>query len=273
MGLLLFVCFFIYFLRYEKKDAPTQTQKIVAMGDSLFAMYSDERSVVLQIGQQAGEEIFDASFGGTTLAKFDKEARLAMAKDAFSFAGLSQAIATRDFRLQLGTKVRENATLYFEDRLKALSQTDFSQTQLLILEYGVNDYQMGNPLEAGSNPYNDYSYEGALRKGIMDIQKAYPDLEILVLTPTYIWYPDIVMDGESREFGYGGIDRYADMAIKVAKELGVHYIDLYHDFYPHEDLGQWLINTDDGIHPNVNGRAMIAEKVGSWIAEWEKNKK
>ena len=43
--------------------------------------------------------------------------------------------------------------------------------------------------------------------------------------------------------------------------MDVEMIDVYHDFYPHNNWEDWKLYTFDGIHPNEEGRKMLARRI------------
>ena len=42
-------------------------------------------------------------------------------------------------------------------------------------------------------------------------------------------------------------------------------LDIYHDFYTHEQWEDYTLYTLDGLHPNDDGRKMIAERIAEYL--------
>ena len=51
----------------------------------------------------------------------------------------------------------------------------------------------------------------------------------------------------------------------VAQECGVEFLDLYHEYYPHENEADWNLYTEDGVHPNEAGRQKMAETLAAYL--------
>ena len=66
------------------------------------------------------------------------------------------------------------------------------------------------------------------------------------------------------------MEEYVEKEIQVAEEPGVEVINLYHDFFPHENWEDWEIYSFDGLHPNEAGRALISEKIATHLEETAK---
>ncbi|MCR4895705.1 MAG: hypothetical protein K5891_02900 [Lachnospiraceae bacterium] len=266
LGLLLFCILFAFFFRgFARQLSPgRETPDILLMGDSIFAYTRDETSVAALMNQSMDAVIADGSFGGTALCYRDVDARLGYMGDAFCMAALTQAMVTGDFRVQENARVRENATDYFGERLAALERIDLSGVKILVIEHQLNDYQGGSALEDPANPTGEYNYRGALRHIIGSLQEKYPDLDIVLASSPYVWYPleTSAQTGADRDFGYGTLDDFADVQAQVAEETGCGLISL-RDVYPEaessEDPEIWRVYTVDGMHPNAEGRRLIAE--------------
>ena len=101
------------------------------------------------------------------------------------------------------------------------------------------------------------------------LRKAYPELRIILLTPPYTWYTQIGLTCEEYVRGGNILEDYIDVQYAVAEEMDVELIDLYHDLFPHDTWEDWQIYSADVLHPNEEGRKLLAGK----IAEYLKNEK
>ncbi len=247
--------------------------QIVMLGDSILGECRDDTSVSAQLSRLLGKSVFNGALGGTCMGRMDDEKRLAFTKDCLSMQALSQSIVTGDFGVQQTVRIRENATEYFEATINELESIDFEQVEILMIEYGINDYHSGIPIYDEEELYNPYTFTGALRSTLKTLQDKYPDLRIILLTPPYSWYPYI--NGEEltcEEYNLGGgvLEEYVNAEIWVAQSMGVEVIDLYHDFYPHEQWSDWEIYTRDGVHPNEAGRQLITQRIYEYLTTTQK---
>ena len=258
-GMLLFLTFPL------RKAEKTYTPGVVVLGDSIFGQVRDETAVSEYLSELLGQEVFNGALGGTCFSRINREGRLAYTKDSLSFVSISRAAALDDFGLQQITRVRENATEYFSDVIDTVEVIDFSGVDTLLVLYGVNDYHDGVPLENPEDPYDEYTFAGALRSALACWQEAFPDTRILLLTPTYSWYGHVTC--EEKDQGGGILEDYVNKEIQVAEEMNVEILDLYHDFYPHEEPDDWRLYTRDGLHPNEAGRKLLAETVAAYLTQ------
>ena len=143
---------------------------------------------------------------------------------------------------------------YFEDSLGDLGQIDFDQVKILFIGAGLNDYHSGTPIESTSDPYDEYTYCGAIRSIVKELREAYPEPRIIFITPPYTWYTDPELTCEEYDLGGGVLEDYVNAEIGLCEALNVEVIDIYHDYYPHDTWDDLYLYTDDGLHPNEAGR-------------------
>lgn len=244
-----------------------QQYQIVAFGDSVFGRNRDDTAIPLQLGKLLGKTVFNAALGGTSISRSGGEGQPAHAWDALSLVGLTNAMAANDFGAQQSMKVREGATEYFEAVVDELERIDFSQVELLVIMHGVNDFYNGAPIYNQEDPLDEYTFTGALRKSLTALRQVNPDMRIVLVTPTYTWYWTTGQTCEEYNAGYGVEEDYIRAEMEVAREMGVEVIDVYHDVYPHEKFGDLGRYTLDGIHPNEEGRELIAGIIFEYLQE------
>lgn len=241
------------------------TPQIVIMGDSICGQVRDETSVSELLSTLVGREVFNGALGGTCASRIDLEGRLAYANDSLSFVAFARAAALQDFGSQQTARIKENATEYFSEVIDDLDRIDFSGVDILLVQYGVNDYHAGIPLENPEDPYDEYTFGGALRSALRYFRENYPELRIILLTSTYSWYEYTGQTCEEKDGGGGILEDYVNEELRIAEEMNVEALDVYHDFYPHEVWEDRTIYTRDGLHPNEAGRQLLAETIAAYL--------
>ena len=108
-------------------------------------------------------------------------------------------------------------------------------------------------------------FETDIMKGFDEYWDTNPEIRIVLVTPTYTWYTEMGLTCEERDMGGGILEEYVDAEIRAAEELGIEIIDVYHDFFPHEKWEDKDLYTRDGMHPNDEGRRMLAEKIAACL--------
>ena len=267
MALLVFALFMgLLWGNIRPREQDTEVP-VVIFGDSIFGRVRDESSVASVLSQLLEVPVFDGSLGGTALGRLDGEMRLASAKDCLSMEALAQAIVLQDFGVQQTVRMTENGTEHFAATIDELQTIDFSNVEILVMGHGINDYHGGMPIYNEEDPYDKYTFAGALRSALEKLKEEYPHMRIVLATPTYSWYvyEEEPLTCEDRDLGGGVLEDYVDVQMQVAESLGVEVIDLYHDFFPHEEWEDWRLYTVDGVHPNEQGRKLIAEKISRYL--------
>ena len=262
LGLLAAVTFHVRPGRVERQQV-----QVVTLGDSILGNIRDDTAIPAQLERLLGKSVFNGAFGGTCTGRIDREYRLTEARDSLSLVGLTKAIAADDFGVQQTLRIRESVTEYFEDTVDALETLDFSGVELVVIMHGLNDYYCGVPIYNEEDPLDEYSFTGALRRSLMYLRQANPDMRILLASTTYTWNRAEGLTCEEYDAGYGKQEDYIRAEAEVAEELGVEFLDLYHDVYPHEKWEDWEVYTFDGLHPNEAGRELLARIICEYLQE------
>ncbi len=261
IGAVLFCVLFLMTFRTRADEIERQTVKIVTFGDSVLGEIRDETAVPAQMQTLLGESVYNAAFGGTCMAKQGADEMMNDARDCLSLAGLAKAVLADDFGVQKATRIRESNTEYFAEVLDGLEAIDFRKVEVVLIQQGLNDFHAGVPIENPEAPYDEYTFLGALRSAVLAFRKVNPTLRIILVTPTYTWYVDRGLTCEEIDQGGGVMEDYVEAELRVAEELGIEIIDVYHDFFPHEAWEDWQLYSRDGLHPNEAGRDKLALKI------------
>lgn len=245
------------------RDNRSLEYPIVLMGDSVVAndYAGDELNEILT--KALGEEVLNGGFGGSYLCNQNLDYFETCGDESLSMEALTDSMITGDFSVQKSAIKRASRLDYYEDRLETLSQVDFNKTHTLILEHGVNDYALQIPPTQVGN---------TLRQILTSLKKAYPKLRIIVSSPTYCY---IVKDGrnlycDTTELGPYILEEYVLQEEKVCAELGVTFVDNYHqDVITKDTMDEYYI---DGLHLNEAGRQVMADNILAAMKQQENAK-
>lgn len=252
----------------DRTDIGEKAQvQIVTFGDSVFGEVRDETAVPALIEQLTGMTVFNSALGGTSAARLLDDKRMDHVNGGLSLIGLAKAVYAGDFGVQQSGTYRKNATEYFPAVIEQLETVDFDKVEIILIQHGVNDYHAGVPIENPEDPYDEYTFLGALRTGVELFRKVNPDVRVVLVTPSYAWYIFTGVTCEQQDNGGGFLEDYVNAEIAFAKEMGLEVIDLYHDFLPCENWEDYALYTYDGLHPNEEGRKLWAEKIARELAD------
>ena len=244
-----------------------QAVEAVIFGDSIIASHRGEDSVADRVRDLTGIPIVNAAFGGSAMARLDQERHASGKDDYFSMVSLVRSFCADDFAPQRQISYEIPAKDYFVEAVKELDQMNFDRTELMILCFGMNDYHTGATLENPKDPYDEYTFGGALRTVLRQAKGSHPSCRIILVSPTYSWYLGEKKNCEEMDFGGGVLADYVQLERRVAEECGVEMIDVYQDLYETGSFENWKKYTEDGIHPNELGRELISKKIASYLEE------
>ena len=254
----------------EKTYTDTETEyDMVMLGDSILGRVRDETGIPYQVAAALDITVYNGALGGTCMGRLEQTGYANEMKDVLSLVSLSKSIVTKDFRMQKLVELNENGTEYFAETIEQLSRIDFSKVKLLMLGYGVNDYHAGERIYNEEDPYDEYTYIGALTSSVRMLQNTYPDMRIVLLTSPYTWYTNEGLTCEEYVLGGNVLEDYVDAALEAAEALGVEIIDLYEDVFPHDTWEDWQRYSVDGLHPNEEGRKLLSQIIIEYLEDDE----
>lgn len=261
----------------SKKYYPFEEEElqILFFGDSNLANRVEGKDIADRVKDILGCEVYNAAIGGTTAAKVNTENYFDWTEDLFCFYNVSKLMETEEYQILLDS---QKTMLYNEQdgvgKMNMVVNIEYDKIDYIVVSYGLNDYMTGVPAYCGEDPFDETTYEGAIRSSVDRITKLCPNSTIILSGITYCAYTgeeDNGLDGYSFSWGGGYIDDYRDAAAKVASEYeNVIFMDnlemLGIDSTNHE---QYLW---DKIHFDLEARERYVDYLVSIIRENESNK-
>ena len=220
--------------------------EIIFFGDSIIGNYTDTLSIPKVVEGECGAKTYNLGQGGGTATWVeDNMTNFCVVVDAF-LAGEANMLPEE-------SQCYKGLKSYLEEGAK-------DAPKIFVINFGLNDYFNALPLKA--EEVNDIStYEGALRTTVSKLQKAYPDAEIILMTPhfTYEFHFGKDILGEKA----GSLEDYANIVIEIARELNVGVLDNFREVGINE--ANWKQYQPDGTHPNEKGRFAIGRELAKYI--------
>lgn len=244
-------------------DKKLQNRTIVNFGDSVFGLFWQPDDISSMLEEYTGADVYNCAFGGCHMAVHSDSKY-----DAFSMYRLAYAIANNDWSLQQ-TAISSSWSgkpWYFNGHYWLLKNIDFSKVDIITIAFGTNDITSGILLDNPNNPYDTTKYKGALRYSIETLLTAFPNLRIFVCTPTYRFWMngqgEFEEDSNTKQFDGGTMIDFVNACEDVSKEYNIPCINNYYI-----GMGKYsrsyYFPADDGVHPNINGRKIIADHISN----------
>jgi hypothetical protein len=245
-------------------ETARQPYRIVALGDSIIGKERDSTCIQARMEEYTGVSVLSGAFGGNLASRGKDADRFSWHEESLNLYSLAEALCRKDFGVQKADlAASQTKAWYFEEALEGLEGADLAQTDILLLEFGVNDYMAGKALDDPEDPLDINTYGGALRYSIELFEKTYPDLEIVLVTPAFCHVVDHGFCTDV-DFGGGTLEIYVEREKEIAGQYGLRVIDVFYEFGMDETNVMDL--TEDGMHLNLEGREayarFLAEKLG-----------
>lgn len=252
-------------VRQSEDDTKEYDMQIVFLGDSILDGERGPDGVAALIAESCNAKAYNLAIGGSTAAlrvvdqnSYDDWHSLSLLGVVNAMTGNIDRSIFKDYE---AGKIMENC--------------DFSETDYFVIEYGVNDYLAKIPiskyLEDGGerNIASYHTYAGALDEALTRLHDAYPNAQILVISPHYcqIFSGETFLgDGYSLDYGYGTLVEYMRVCGYVAeqhKQDGV----IFYNAFEQSEIDAYTADKylEDGIHLTAEGRRVYAEHAARLI--------
>lgn len=244
-------------------------KKILALGDSQFGNTQDASSVTSYISSVTGATVYNGGFGGCRMGRHESTDGW----DWFSMYRLADELAkplSDDTRFQPQTSAVNNSAwtskpAYFNTTVEMLKTIDLDNIDYLVISYGTNDVTGDNMTDDQSNRLNVNTFGGALRYSLEKLFSNYPNLNILLCSPTYrIWFEngEFIEDSDTKEFVGGKVPDFVAKEKEIAVEFKIPILDNYYELGINKFNYLKAFDTSDGVHQNARGRKIMGEKIG-----------
>lgn len=248
------------------KNGTKEKYDVLYFGDSIVAGWGNLKPIPERLSENTGMKVYNAGFGGMTMARVFDEQYVSDRLNAFTMASISEAIYLNDFSLIAMSSGRgsEQVIEYWSDRAETLSYIDLKSVKYVIIEFGTNDYLSDALLDNKENPLDTSTFGGALRFSIQNIKDGMPDATIIIESPVF---NAIFENSQYLNNNGNSISDYVETERKIASEMGVYFLDTNAVSEINKD--NYTDYLYDGLHTNVNGDKLISDCVTEFIKTLE----
>lgn len=250
---------------------------VVMLGDASLLDYEDGSGIPYLVGQKVSEKqeisIYNCCFPGATMTSSKPGLDETNGDDAFSFYYTSLCILNDVYViLNEGLETSTIADQTFRTKVQTLEDIDFNKVDVIVLSYGAQDYLQDRYVipEGDSEEQlftqNPVIYTDALRQGIEWIRLAYPQIQFIVMSPTFCYFEEENGDLSDCDVRRNQVNaNMADYMVcsKIAAvNENVTFLDNYWGIPINSDNAPEYL-TESHVYPNAKGRELIAEKLAN----------
>lgn len=250
----------------EGQIVNNDVSSIVFFGNAPFA---DDRAskdnLVSMIADETGAAVYNCSISGSHLSSqnyaFEADTD---PLDAYSFYWLATLMTTganSDYFNRAAEQLGENTPDEADEVYEMLTTVDFSTVDVAVIMYDASDYLSGRYMYNDQNLTDITCFTGNLEAGIELLKEYYPNMRIIVLSPTYAY---AVVDGKyvsSDIYSIGTLDVLSTYVIKECESSsrqGVTFVDNLYGTITEDNADKYL---SDNLHLNQKGRRLVAERL------------
>ena len=249
---------------------------IVVFGNAPFA---DDRgssdNLASLIAKETGATVYNCSISGSYLAaqhtNFDPTLAPMDAYCLYWLVNLAAGVPLdgyyNDAAKALGDKTPPEA----EEVVNTLKTLDFNTIDTVAIMYDATDYLLGNAMYNDDNPTDPTQFTGNLEASIEILQRLYPQIRIIVMSPTYAYAIDEDVNYVSSDiYIYNGRDVLSTYVIKECYSANLHSVSFMDNLYGSitEDNAKEYLT--DNLHLNVKGRKLIAKRFEYFLNYYSK---
>ncbi len=243
-----------------------EVETIVVFGNAPFADDRDsDDNLANLIADASGATVYNCSVTGSYLASewpfFDANEKPMDAYCFYWLVTLATSGANAHYYQEAANVLGEDIPPEAQEVYDTLTTLDFNSVDVIAVMYDAADYLMGHEMYDDANPTNIQQFTGNLEAGIELLQNTYPNIRIIVLSPTYAY----AIDEETGEYVSSDMYRYGQDVLSTyvirqytsCTSRGVSFVDNLYGTVTEDNAQDYLI---DNLHLNVEGRKLVAER-------------
>ena len=239
----------------------------VCLGDSIFGNNQKPNDLPTYMQKVDGLMTANCGFGGTEAATHFNQIYTPL-----SFWKIADAINSGDWSdIDVDWNAINNDHVFMANVYILCHLVDWSKVRTITVAYGTNDWNAGVSIDNESNSKDVTTYKGALRYGIEKIQSAYPQINIIMLSPLFrYWsnsqdYSTVDDDSDNRVNDGRKLYEYVTAMKEVAEEYHIPFFDNYNTAGINKFTAPAILR--DGTHLNYKyGVSMVGKHLGAEVA-------
>lgn len=249
---------------------------IVLFGNAPFADDRDSSDGLANlIAKETGATVYNCSVSGSYLAaqhiNFDVTLAPMDAYCLYWLVNLACGVPLDGYYADAAQALGDRTPPEAEEVVNTLKTLDFNTIDTIAIMYDATDYLMGNPMYNDDNPTDPSQFTGNLEASIEVLQNNYPDIRIIVMSPTYAYAIDENGDYVSSDiYIYNNRDVLSTYVIKECYSANIHSVSFMDNLYgsvTEDNAEEYLI---DNLHLNVKGRKLIAKRFEYFLNYYNK---
>ena len=239
---------------------------ILFFGNGAFAEDRDsENNVVNMIAKQTGAKVYNCAVEGSYLAaKSSSMIYTESGLDVYNFYWLCIYLTwdeELDYFDWLESQPNANILPETKELRKTLETIDMSTVDTIAIMYDGSDYLAGSRFHNPENPTDIMTFTGNLAAGLDVLQAKYPEIRIIVMSPTYAFGVDdngnYVSSDIKKYEGGEALSTYMLKEGEVTGERRITFVDNIYGTFNEDEAPEFL---KDNIHLNQKGRELLATR-------------
>ena len=255
----------------------TDASNIVLFGNAPFADDRDSSdSLANLIAKETGANVYNCSISGSYLAaqelNFDSTVAAMDAYCLYWLVNLATGAPIDNYYVQAAEQLGDKTPADAEEVINTLKTLDFNTIDTVAIMYDATDYLLGNPMYNDDNPTDPTQFTGNLEASLDVLQSLYPQIRIIVMSPTYAYAVDENGDYVSSDmYIYNNRDVLSTYVIKECYSANLHSVSFMDNLYGSitEDNAKEYLT--DNLHLNVKGRKLIAKRFEYFLNYYAKD--
>lgn len=242
---------------------PNETKKILCFGNAPFADDRDSANNLSNlIAKETGADVVNLSIPESYLSMGSPEGNIVDPLDYYTFYWLMCFATLDDKELLIRdyNNIARGTSEIGDEVVDYLCEIDLNTVDTIVLMYDASDYLIGRIKETPENVANPRTFCGNMYAGIELVQALYPNIQIIVMSPTYAYAIDedgnyissdiIKVEGES-------LSSYAITQLNLCQVAEVTFIDNIYGTIHADNADSYLT---DNLHLNKDGRKLVAAR-------------